>query len=241
MKKENLFLPSNCLFKMRLFVFCFLLLFFQNELNAQITHAVSFQVGVTETMYVSKVENTTSTYSHLMPLFAIDYARYSYNAVWASVGYGFSPRKYIAYKEKYRVKYGVEYPDFWFRLRGGLKFENEKTTHLPHIGIGLSVVNDYQFFVQHQQQVTYGGYYVNDTLDFRRFSPYIEVSHTMINSSFRENKFNVFCTLGLRYYPMPFYKTAVQYEYTWNNTVSVQSNLIEVFFCIGFQRNFHRD
>lgn len=211
--------------------------------QAQVTHGISFQAGITETAYLSTIKTTKSTLSHLMPIFAFDYAKYNDNAFWGGIGYGFSARRIILFKDDFRSKAGLDYPEFWFRIRAGLKFQRETTTHLPHLGLGLAVNFEGEYFTKNgnQQTYNYNGYYLNDSLYIRKYNPYVEIGNTIINSSFREKKFNVFTNMGIRYYPLPLFKQALIYEYSINKYKSIQSHILEVFFCIGLQRNIQRN
>lgn len=227
---------------MRIILLTILFSCFIQLAHAQVTHAFSFQAGITETAYLSTIKETKSTLSHLMPIFALDYAKYSDNIFWGSVGYGFSGRRILLFKDDVGSKAGIDYPEYWFRIRTGLKFQGEKTTHLPHLGLGLSVNFEANYFTKNKSQQTfnYSGYYLSDTLYVRKYNPYVEIGNTIINSSFREKNFNVFTNMGIRFYPMPLFKSPIKYEYDLNKYKTIQCQLLEVFFCIGIQRNIQR-
>lgn len=223
-------------------LFSFLLILFTCKTSrSQVTHGVSFQVGVTGTYYKSSVRDSKSYSTLFMPIMAFDYSKFNDNIFWGGVGYGLSPRMMPLYKYQDGTKIGIEYPEFWFRVRTGLKIQNEFLSHLPHIGLGIAINSEVSNYTNNGFQNGISYYDLGDSLyNVAKYRPYIELANTMINSTFREAKRNMFITFGIRYYPLPVFTKKVDVTYDYNSFKQVQYNIMEVFISAGIQKNFQR-
>jgi hypothetical protein len=214
--------------------------FLAQKTFGQVTHAVSFQLGLNQTLYWSQESTSKSYSSHFLPSFAIDYAKYSENVFWGGIGYGFSPRYVPFYKYNTNAKVGIRYPEFWFRVRTGLKLQGDFITHLPHLSLGIGINGGIEDFTDNGFNNTMTYSLQDSTRGLKRYSPFAELSNTIINSTFREGKRNVFMTFGVRFYPIDMFDAAVNYEYDTGLFQPVQYRLIEIFLSAGLQRNFQR-
>jgi hypothetical protein len=70
--------------------------------------------------------------------------------------------------------------------------------------------------------------------------PFLELGNTVINTTFRENKRNVFISFLVRYYPVNTFKENVQFEYEPLAFTQVQYRMIEFVIAAGIQHQFHR-
>jgi hypothetical protein len=198
-----------------------------------------FQVGVTGTLYLSSVKESKSYGSLFMPRFSFDYAKYSDNLFWASIGVGLSPRIMTIYKYQNGTKIGLEYPEFWARVRTGLKLQGDFITNLPHLGLGIAINGATQQFTDNGNYNTFI-YNVGDSIiDVVRYRPFIELSNTIINSTYRDIKRNLFMSYGIRYYPLPVFQDKVTFQYDFDEYKTIQNNIIEIYLSAGLQRNIH--
>lgn len=225
----------------RILILVLLYLFGTENACAQVTHSISFQIGLNQTLYWSQFKDSKSYFSHFIPSFAIDYAKFSDNLFWGGIGYGLSPRKTTFYKYPSDLKFGIQYPEFWFRVRTGLKLQRDYLTHLPHIGLGIAVNGNVVYFSSNDGQEQGSWLHPMDTIvKPQRFRPFIELSNTLLNSTFRESKRNVLLTFGIRYYPLNLFNKSIFYEVDLGEYKTIQYKIVEVFLSAGLQRNLHR-
>lgn len=210
------------------------------QTSGQVTHALSFQLGLNQTAYWSQIKDSKSYTSHFLPSFGIDYAKYNHNVFWGGVGYGLSPRYVPFYKYNTNAKVGIRYPEFWFRVRTGLKIERDFITHLPHISLGMAVNGAIEEYTDNGFNNTMTYSMRDSIVGLQRFRPFAEFSNTIINSTFRDGKRNVFMNFGIRYYPLNLFENPISYEIDFGQFQSVQYRILEVFISAGLQKNFQR-
>lgn len=220
-----------------------LLLFAALGAKAQVTHGLSFQVGVTQTFFLSQVPQSPSYSSTFLPMFAFDYQKFNDNLFWGGLGIGISPRYMPLYKYEDGTKIGIRYPEAWMRVRTGFKLQGDFLTNLPHIGLGvaMNIDEDLENYTDNgfNNVTTYSTSSDTSTQLFR-FRPYVELSNTFINSTFREGKRNMFVTFGVRYYPLNLFQQELPVEYDFNDFRNVQYRILEIFISAGIQRNIQR-
>lgn len=208
--------------------------------RAQVTHAVSFQLGLTQTAYWSQVKESRTYGSTFLPTFAFDYAKYSDNFFWAGLGVGIQPRYMPLYKYEDGTKIGINFPESWVRLRAGLKLYGDFLTGLPYISLGLNTHGRVENYTDNgfNNVTTYSS---SDTsVQLYTYRPFAELGCSLINSTFRDGKRNVFVNFGVRYYPLDMFQRQLPVEIDFGEFKQVQYKLFEVYLCAGIQRNFHR-
>ena len=210
------------------------------RLHAQVTHAASFQLGLTETVYWSQVKDSKTYASTFLPTFAFDYAKYSENFFWAGVGLGVQPRYMALFKYEDGTKIGINFPEAWLRVRAGLKLQGDFLSGLPYLSLGINTIGRVENYTDNgfNNVTTYSS---SDTsVQLFKYRPFAELGCTLINSTFRDGKRNVFVNFGVRYYPLEMFQRELPVEIDFGVFKNVQYKLIEVYLCAGIQRNFHR-
>ena len=218
------------------------LLFFSMPvfLKAQVTHSISFSAGLSNVFYKSDIKESRNFVSLILPTTIIDYNKHNDNSFWGGAGVGFNLRHIPYHVYPNRQKVGAEAVEFWFRARAGLKFEGEKSSQLPYLSLGLSFYSNNGTFSKNGiDEYTYSAQIDSGFNDFDYF-PFIEIGSKFIKTSFKEDRGNVSTTLAIRYYPSPVFTKAVQFEYDYNKTKSIQYHMIELVLILGFQFNVHR-
>jgi hypothetical protein len=212
------------------------------NLFGQITHTLVGHLGVTQTVYYSSIPQSKSYSSHFLPQFGLDYAKISDNLFWGGIGIGYNPRSMTLHKYNDGTKTGLKFPEVWFRVKAGLKFESDFLTHLPHISLGVSRTGSQtQFISSYNNPSTPYIYNVTDTtLKFKKIKPFIELGNTILNSSFRIDKRNLLMTFGVRYYPLSVFTDAMEFEYEDQLFKQIQYKIFEIYFTAGIQQNFQR-
>lgn len=206
--------------------------------NAQVTHALGFQIGLSNVWYRSELPNKPSFSSHFLPAFSFEYAKYSDNLFWAGLSLGITPRNIPIYKYENYTKTGIQGPEFWGKVRAGLKIQRDFSTHLPFIALGAGYFSFDSEYSSGQGMVY--GQSSTAVYPVRKPMPFIEVGNTVINTTFRENKRNVFISFFVRYYPVNTFKENVQFEYEPLAFTQVQYRMIEFVIAAGIQHQFHR-
>lgn len=214
---------------------------FNAHAQYDITRAISFQMGLNQTLYKSEMPESRNFSSHFLPSFAFDACTYGSNVFWGGLGVGLSPRYLPLHLYNNGVKLGARYTEYWVRFRAGFRVASDFTTHLPHISLGLAMnSSSYDAFL-------YGGpsqgifYNPADTaMQIQRYRPFIEVANTIINTTFREDKRNVSIQIGIRYYPMSLFREPYILQYDPGQNKRIQYKMMEVFIAGSFQQNFHK-
>lgn len=218
--------------------FCGLTLW-HSSLQAQVTHGLGFQVGLTQVMYKSQLAGRPNFSSHFLPSFTFEYGKFSDNLFWGGLGVGVTPRIIPFYKYPNYTKIGIQGPEFQARVRAGFKIQRDFMTHLPYIGLGAGYfVYDSEF--SSGQGYSIGGNY-NATYSVRKPLPFIEIGNTLLNTTFRENKRSVFISFFVRYYLVDIFSQPISFEYDPFMSTSVQYRMIEFVLAGGLQRNWHKD
>lgn len=209
-----------------------------SQVNAQVTHALGFQLGVTNVYYKSTIPGSKSFVSIFMPTYSFDYAKYSDNLFWAGLGIGITTRNVAFYQFANYTKIGIEAGEPWIRVRTGLKFEKDFITHLPFIGLGVGKLIGARDYLKNGG--TTSSISTFSLKNVSKYSPFIELGSTLINTTFRENKRNVFFTFMIRYYPTPLFKDKIDVEYEPFEHINVQYQLIEFVITAGIQHHFQK-
>lgn len=206
--------------------------------NSQVTHSVSFTLGISNTWCKSDIKGNKSFVATFLPTTSIDYSKHSDNVFWGGAGLGFSFRHIPFYVFDNGQKMGMEAAEFWLRVRAGLKIEREFLTHLPYLGLGIGTHTNYGLYSKDGNNTfNYG----NDTIfKTQPIHPFVEVGSKLINSSFREDTRNVSFSFALRYYPMPLFKSPVRFEYDFLQYKEIQYHLMEFIITAAFQLNVQK-
>lgn len=208
---------------------------------AQVTHGVVFQLGVVNSLYKSEVSTTKHTGTYFLPTYSFEYGKYSDNLFWGGTGIGINVRNIPFYRYSSGNSIGIELPEFWFKVKAGLHIHNEFLTHLPFISLGIGKYGNAESYYKSQNGKVFenlGGY---KNYNLQSFSPFMELGTTVINSSFTENKRNVFMSFIVRYYPLPVFKTNTEIEYAVGETIFLQYHLFEISVIAGIQKNIRRN
>ena len=215
---------------------------FGQPCDGQVTHTVVGHLGVTQTAYYSSILTSKSYSSHFMPQFGIDYAKISDNLFWGGIGAGYNPRNMTLHKYNDGTKTGLKFPELWFRVKAGLKFESDFLTHLPHISLGISRVGNSSQYTSSQNNLSTPYIYniTDSALKFKQIKPFVEFGNTILNSTFRNDKRNLLMTFGIRYYPLAMFNQPAWFEYEDQQFKQIQYKIIELYFTAGIQQNFHR-
>lgn len=212
-----------------------------SQAQYSLTRALSFQMGLNQTLYKSEMPESRNFSSHFLPSFALDACTYGDNLFWGGLCVGLSPRYLPLHLYNDGVKLGARYTEYWVRFRAGFRVASDFTTHLPHISLGLALnSSSYDAFL-------YGGpsqgifYNPADTaMQIQRYRPFIEVANTIINTTFREDKRNVSIQIGIRYYPMSLFREPYVLQYDPGQNKRIQYQIAELFIAGSFQQNFHK-
>ncbi|MBL7767233.1 MAG: hypothetical protein JNJ58_14130 [Chitinophagaceae bacterium] len=210
-----------------------------NVTRAQVTHGISFRVGINNSLYKTPLPNEKNFGSYFLPSFSIHYSKFSDNLFWGGVGLGVTPRLIPFYEYQTGQKIGASSPEFWLQVRTGFKIERSFSTHLPYLGLNISRFAAFESWTKNGQNTTI--YTAPDSLfKSQAFHPSLEIGTSLLNSTFREDKRNVFIHFAVRYYPMKMFKESIPIEYEPGNFVNIQYNLMEIIISAGIQRNVHR-
>lgn len=210
-------------------------------LYAQPTHGLTFQLGLVNSLYKSTIPNIKNVPTIFIPSFAFEYGKYSDNLFWGGAGIGMNIRNIPFYKYNDGNTIGVRTPEFWAKVKTGFHIHNEFMTHLPFIALGVGKYAKAEQRYKNQNGVTYTnlGHYKNFNL--QSISPFLEIGTSLINSSFVENKRNIFLTFSFRYYPLNVFKSKTDIEYAPFEIISIQYQLIELNIIAGIQQNFRKN
>ncbi len=208
---------------------------------SQVTHGLSFQIGLTNSLYKSTEKGILNVPKIFMPSFSLEYGRFSENLFWGGASIGMQMRNIPFYKYTNGNTLSVGKNEYWLKIKTGLHIHNEFLTHLPFIALGTGIYGASETRYKSQNGMTYNNLGNYKNFNLQKTSPFLEIGTTMINSSFTEVKRNVFITLSFRYYPLPVFKSKTDIEYAPFEVVSIQYQLFEFNIIAGLQQNFRRD
>jgi len=220
------------------FALLFLIVLFSLGANSQVTHSVSFTLGIANTWCKSEIQGSKNATVIFLPTTSIDYNKHNDNIFWGGAGVGFSFRRIPFYEYSNGQKTGIEMAEYWLRVRAGFKFEREFLTHLPYLGLGIGGHTNYNIYSKNgNTSINYS----SDTIfKSQPIHPFLELGNKLINSSFRQDSRNVSFTFALRYYPMPLFKSPVHYEYAYQQYKDIQYHMYEFLITAAFQLNVQK-
>ncbi|HMN33039.1 MAG: hypothetical protein IT215_00865 [Chitinophagaceae bacterium] len=210
------------------------------QLSAEVTHGVSFQVGLTNSLYKSTIKGVQNVPKIFMPSFALEYGRFSENLFWGGAAFGLQMRNIPFYKYTNGNTLSVGKSEYWLKVKTGLHIHNEFLTHLPFISLGAGIYGKSETRYKSQNGIPYNNLGNYKNFNLQNTAPFVELGTTMINSSFTENKRNIFITLSMRYYPLPVFKSNTDIEYAPYEVVTIQYQLFEFNIIAGIQQNLRR-
>lgn len=207
------------------------------NIKAQSISALSFKIGIHNTLYKTTEPGQKNFGSYFLPDFTFQYIRYSDNLFWGGIGLGVMPRNIPFYEFANGQKLGASSPEFTLRFSTGFRIERSFSTHLPYLGLGISRFGSFENWSKNGNvSTTYTPTY--KLIEVPELHPSIEIGTSLINSSFRDDKRNVFMHFAVRYYPMKLFKETLDFEYEPFETVPINYNMIEFIISAGIQKNF---
>ncbi|MBK7762482.1 MAG: hypothetical protein IPI46_03815 [Bacteroidetes bacterium] len=204
---------------------------------AQSIQALSFRIGVHQTWFKPTEPGQKTFGSYFLPDFTFQYMRYSDNLFWGGIGLGVMPRNVPFYEYANGQKTGASSPEFTLRFSTGFRIERSFSTHLPYLGLGISKFGSFENWIKNGNvSTTYTPAY--KLIEMPQLHPSIEIGTSLINSTFRDDKRNVYMHFAIRYYPLKLFKETLLFEYEPFETVPLNYNLVEFIISAGLQKNF---
>lgn len=226
--------------KNHLLLFIFLSTIFCKKAKAQITHGVTFQIGLINSLYKSQLSDKQNNATLFLPTYSFEYGKYSDNLFWGGCGLGIHVRNIPFYKYSDGNVMGLQAPEIWFKVKTGLHLHREFLTHLPYISLGIGTYGAKEKYFKSQNGVSYNNVGNYKQFNLQRYLPFMEIGTTLINSTFTENKRNIYLTFNIRYYPLSIFKSPTDIEFYPDEIATIQYKLIEFTIIAGIQKNFHK-